>query len=99
MLRVLSESEIQPVGALKPKPVKFRLLSASHRDLAARAAEGLFREDLLYRLNAATLTLPSLRQRQDFDALVDHLLRRIGEEEGETITINRMAKVKLAAYD
>lgn len=98
LLRVLSENEIQPVGALKPKPVKFRLLSASHRDLAALVAEGLFREDLLYRLNAATLTLPSLRQRQDFDALVDHLLSRIGEEEGETITINRMAKMKLAAY-
>ncbi|MDR6433597.1 sigma-54-dependent Fis family transcriptional regulator [Brucella pseudogrignonensis] len=98
LLRVLSENEIQPVGALKPKPVKFRLLSASHRDLAALAAEGRFREDLLYRLNAATLTLPSLRQRQDFDALVDHLLRRIGEEEGETITIDRIAKAKLAAY-
>ena len=98
LLRVLSESEIQPVGALKPKPVKFRLLSASHRDLAALAAEGRFREDLLYRLNAATLTLPPLRQRQDFDALVDHLLSRIGEEEGEKITIDRMAKTKLAAY-
>jgi sigma-54 dependent transcriptional regulator, acetoin dehydrogenase operon transcriptional activator AcoR len=98
LLRVLSENEIQPVGALKPKPVKFRLLSASHRDLAALAAEGRFREDLLYRLNAATLTLPSLRQRQDFDKLVDHLLSRIGEEEGETITIDRTAKAKLAAY-
>lgn len=99
LLRVLSESEIQPVGALKPKPVKFRLLSASHRDLVALAAEGCFREDLLYRLNAATLTLPSLRHRQDFDNLVDHLLRRIGEEEGETIRIDRSAKGKLAAYN
>ncbi|SPL62837.1 sigma 54-interacting transcriptional regulator [Ochrobactrum soli] len=44
LLRVLSENEIQPVGALKPKPVRFRLLSASHRDLAALAAEGRFRE-------------------------------------------------------
>lgn len=98
LLRVLSENEIQPVGALKPKPVKFRLLSASHRDLAALAAEGRFREDLLYRLNAATLTLPPLRQREDFGNLVDHLLRRIEEEEGETITIDRSAKAKLAAY-
>ncbi|WP_176074564.1 sigma-54-dependent Fis family transcriptional regulator [Brucella intermedia] len=98
LLRVLSESEIQPVGALKPKPVKFRLLSASHRDLAALAAEGRFREDLLYRLNAATLTLPTLRQRQDFDNLVDHLLRRIGEEEGETITLDRAARKVLAGY-
>ncbi|GAA5543010.1 MULTISPECIES: sigma-54-dependent Fis family transcriptional regulator [Brucella/Ochrobactrum group] len=98
LLRVLSENEIQPVGALKPKPVRFRLLSASHRDLAALAAEGRFREDLLYRLNAATLTLPPLRQRQDFDSLVDHLLRRIGEEEGETITLDRAARKALAAY-
>ncbi|KAA9354540.1 sigma-54-dependent Fis family transcriptional regulator [Ochrobactrum quorumnocens] len=98
LLRVLSESEIQPVGALKPKPVKFRLLSASHHDLAALANQGRFREDLLYRLNAATLTLPSLRNRQDFDSLVDHLLRRIGDEEGEKIMIDRTAKTKLAAY-
>ncbi|WP_407977461.1 sigma-54-dependent Fis family transcriptional regulator [Brucella pseudogrignonensis] len=98
LLRVLSESEIQPVGALKPKPVKFRLLSASHHDLAALAAQGRFREDLLYRLNAATLNLPSLRHRQDFDRLVDHLLRRIGEEEDELIAIDPIAKAKLAAY-
>jgi len=98
LLRVLSESEIQPVGALKPKPVKFRLLSASHHDLAVLAAQGRFREDLLYRLNAATLTLPALRNRQDFDSLVDHLLRRIGDEEGEKLTIDRSAKAKLAVY-
>ncbi len=98
LLRVLSESEIQPVGALKPKPVKFRLLSASHHDLAVLAAQGRFREDLLYRLNAATLALPALRNRQDFDSLVDHLLRRIGDEEGEKFTIDRSAKAKLAAY-
>lgn len=98
LLRVLSENEIQPVGALKPKPVKFRLLSASHRDLAGLVAEGRFREDLLYRLNAATLQLPPLRQRQDFDPIVDHLLRRIGEEEGETITIDRITRKALATY-
>jgi transcriptional regulator of acetoin/glycerol metabolism len=98
LLRVLSESEIQPVGALKPKPVKFRLLSASHHDLAVLAAQGRFREDLLYRLNAATLTLPALRNRQDFDSLVDQLLRRIGDEEGEKLTIDRSAKAKLAVY-
>ncbi|SPL62838.1 helix-turn-helix domain-containing protein [Ochrobactrum soli] len=44
------------------------------------------------------LTLPPLRQRQDFDSLVDHLLRRIGEEEGETITLDRAARKALAAY-
>lgn len=98
LLRVLSESEIQPVGALKPKRVKFRLLSASHHDLATLAAQGRFREDLLYRLNAATLTLPSLRHRQDFDNLVNHLLRRIGAEEGEMIAIDHIAMAKLAAY-
>ncbi|MBB6013948.1 transcriptional regulator of acetoin/glycerol metabolism [Aquamicrobium lusatiense] len=99
LLRVLSENEVQPVGALRPKPVRFRLLSASHRDLAAMAAEGRFREDLLYRLNAATLTIPPLRQRRDFDGLVDHLLRRHGEEEGETITIDLAARRALARHD
>ncbi len=61
LLRVLSENEVQPVGALKARAVRLRVLSASHRDLAELVKEGRFREDLYYRLNATTLTLPALR--------------------------------------
>ena len=80
LLRVLSEQEITPIGSQKAKPVSFRLLSASHRQLDALVAEGKFREDLYYRLNAATLYLPPLRDRNDFDRLVDSILDRLSSE-------------------
>ncbi|GAN81922.1 sigma-54-dependent Fis family transcriptional regulator [Acidocella aminolytica] len=76
LLRVLAEQEVQPLGGNNPLPVQIRVISASHRDLAALVAEGRFREDLYYRLHAATLTLPPLRERADFDWLVERLLAR-----------------------
>jgi transcriptional regulator with PAS, ATPase and Fis domain len=73
LLRVLSESEITPLGARQPKPLDLRVISATHRPLAVLVDQGLFRQDLLFRLNAAQLSLPPLRQRQDLDALIDRL--------------------------
>jgi len=98
LLRVLSEHEVVPVGALKPRPVRLRLVSASHRDLEGLMREGRFREDLFYRLNAATLTLPPLRERRDFDALVDHVLLRIGREDGATYRLHPAALTALRAH-
>ncbi|TPE50986.1 sigma-54-dependent Fis family transcriptional regulator [Amaricoccus solimangrovi] len=74
LLRVLSEGEVMPVGATRPRPIDARVISATHRDLPARVAGGELREDLYYRLSAAVLSLPPLRERQDFDWLVDRLL-------------------------
>ncbi|WP_062230115.1 sigma-54-dependent Fis family transcriptional regulator [Aureimonas sp. N4] len=73
LLRVLSEREIVPVGALKPISLDIRVMSASHRDLGALVRQGAFREDLFYRLNAATLRLPPLRERQDLGWLIERL--------------------------
>ena len=78
LLRVLAEQEVQPLGGARARPVRVRLISASHRDLAALMAEGKFREDLYYRLHAASLTLPPLRERADFSWLVERLLARHG---------------------
>lgn len=86
LLRVLAEREVMPVGANRPRPVAVRVLSASHRDLARLVAEGRFRQDLYFRLNAATLTLPPLRERQDFDWVLDRLLDRHGGEGGLVMT-------------
>ncbi len=55
-----------------------RVISASHRDLSDLVARGAFREDLFYRLNAATLRLPPLRERADLGWLVDSLVRATG---------------------
>ncbi|MFT3972719.1 MAG: sigma-54-dependent Fis family transcriptional regulator [Amaricoccus sp.] len=74
LLRVLAEGEVTPVGALRPRRVDLRVVSATHRDLPAQVRAGALREDLYYRLSAATLALPPLRAREDFDWLADRLL-------------------------
>lgn len=76
LLRVLSESEVMPLGARNGKHVDIRVISATHHDLNALVAQGLFRADLLYRLNAAVLSLPALRQRTDVEWLVQQILLR-----------------------
>jgi transcriptional regulator of acetoin/glycerol metabolism len=99
LLRVLSEHEIQPVGALKSKPVRLRVLSASHRDLTDLVKEGRFRQDLYYRLNAATVSLPALREREDLGWLIDQMLRRIEKENGAFYRIDTAARAALLAHD
>ncbi len=79
LLRVLAEGEVLPVGSAQPRRVDVRLVCATHRDLGERVAAGLFREDLLYRLNGAVFQLPPLRERADRLALAQRLL---AEERG-----------------
>ncbi|TVQ32350.1 MAG: nitrogen regulation protein NR(I), partial [Geminicoccaceae bacterium] len=75
LLRVLQQGEFMPVGAREPVKADVRILAASHRELRALVAQGLFREDLFYRLNVVPIRLPSLRERaEDVPALVEHFL-------------------------
>lgn len=77
LLRVLQEREFDRVGGSKPIKVDVRFIASTNKDLENMAAEGLFREDLYYRLNVFTLHLPSLHERkEDIPLLADYFLRK-----------------------
>jgi transcriptional regulator with PAS, ATPase and Fis domain len=77
LLRVIEMGELLSVGAVKPKSVDVRVVSATNRDLSALMSAGRFRRDLYYRLSGATLHVPPLRQRPaDVLALVDYFATR-----------------------
>jgi transcriptional regulator of acetoin/glycerol metabolism len=83
LLRVLEEHEVVPLGGDKAVPVDLHVISASHQDLLAMVRDGLFREDLYYRLNGITLQLPPLRERNDRRELIQTLLAE--ENAGEAL--------------
>ncbi len=77
LLRALQEKEVEPVGAGKPVPVDVRVISATNRDLTQRVEMGMFREDLLYRLNVLAIHMPPLRDRpKDILPLAHHFIGR-----------------------
>jgi len=77
LLRAIQEKAVRPVGAQKEVPVDVRILSASHKDLAAEVERGGFRQDLFYRIHVIGLRVPALRERpEDIPGLVAHTLAR-----------------------
>ena len=86
MLRALQESEIDPVGGNRPVKINVRLISATNRDLVQRVAEGVFRENLFYRLNVFPISVPPLReQREDVPALVEHFVAAFAASERRNV--------------
>lgn len=78
LLRAIQERRVRPVGANQETPVDVRILSATHKDLAAEVAANRFRQDLYFRLNVIELKAPALRDRPgDIPLLAQHLLGRI----------------------
>ncbi|PLY00678.1 MAG: Fis family transcriptional regulator, partial [Desulfuromonas sp.] len=83
LLRVLQMREIERVGGSRPIPVDIRVIAATHRNLEKMVAEGLFREDLWFRLNSFPIIIPPLRQRrQDIPELISYLLAKKAGELG-----------------
>lgn len=76
LLRVLQEREVLRVGAIEPTPVNVRVIAATHRDLMAHVAQGLFRLDLFYRLNILRIDMPPLRERLDDVASIAQALHQ-----------------------
>jgi two-component system, response regulator FlrC len=83
LLRALQEREIDRVGGAKPVKVDIRVIATSNRDLIQAVRDGVFREDLLYRLNVVNLKLPPLRERPaDILALADHFVKKYAAANG-----------------
>jgi|GEM_PF-247224 len=86
LLRVLQERRLRPLGSTKVVDLRFRLISATNKDLSEAIARGEFREDLFYRLCVVRITLPPLRERPgDVPLLANHFLRHYGGLYGKNI--------------
>jgi two-component system nitrogen regulation response regulator GlnG len=97
LLRVLQEGEYTTVGGRTPIRTNVRIITATHRNLRRLVTQGLFREDLFYRLNVVPIRLPPLRERvDDIPLLVRHFLNQ-GEQDGlpaKRVDAAAMARLK-----
>jgi two-component system nitrogen regulation response regulator GlnG len=99
LLRALQERAFERVGGHELIRMDVRVLAATHRDLEGMMKAGRFREDLFYRLNVVTLSLPALRDRRgDVPLLVEHFLAKYAESLGER-GVAAEAMDRLAGYD
>ncbi|TGE38983.1 PAS domain-containing protein [Desulfosporosinus fructosivorans] len=87
LLRVIQEREIERLGSNKPRKVDVRLVAATNRDLEGMIRDKQFREDLYYRLNVVTLTIPPLRERKDdIESLIQTFLKKFNLQFAQTVT-------------
>jgi two-component system response regulator PilR (NtrC family) len=97
LLRAIQERSIRPLGSTQEVPVDVRIVSATHKDLAADVLAGRFRQDLYYRLNVIEVVVPPLRERrEDLPLLCQALLDRIARESGLAVPrLNEQAMAPL----
>lgn len=87
LLRFLENHEYSPLGSTEIKKADVRVISATNKDLKLLVNEGKFREDLYYRLNVITITLPPLKERkEDIPLLVEHFIDKFNAQMGKHIT-------------
>lgn len=101
LLRVLEDKVFYRVGGTQPIDADFRVIAATNKDLEKAIKERTFREDLYYRLNVISFTMPPLRERrEDIPLLAEHFLRRFSHETNKGIDqISREAMDELMLYD
>lgn len=101
LLRVLQEKTIERLGDHRPLKINFRLIAATHQNLSQLTREGTFREDLFYRLNVISISLPCLRDRKsDIPELVEHFIEELSQQNKKPAPrITETALLKLQRYN
>ena len=86
LLRVIDDHEIRPLGSTQSRKVDVRFIAATNKDILRAVNEGTFREDLYYRINVVTITLPPLRERrEDIVILAKHFVEKYANEIGKSV--------------
>jgi two-component system, NtrC family, response regulator PilR len=99
LLRVLQERKVRPVGAHEESEVDTRVIAATNRDLSSLVREGVFREDLFYRISVIPIELPPLRERgSDIAELADHFINKYCRQTGRELSISDGAMRLFEAY-
>lgn len=101
LLRTLENRTIERIGSNKTISLDIRLISATNKELSEQTKVGMFREDLLYRINALTITIPPLRERrEDIPCLIDFFLKKIQtEQKKKVISVDEEVMTELLAYN
>ena len=100
LLRVLHDRVVEPLGSIRSMPVDVRILAATNRNLHQAVTEGIFREDLFFRLNVLEVESPPLRDRlDDLPLLVSHLLNQLSEKNHKNVRgVSPAFLQRLSAY-
>lgn len=100
ILRAVQEKQIYRVGGTRPVMVNVRIITATNRSLKEMIEQGLFREDLFYRLNVFPIKIPSLKERkEDIIPLTEHFIKKYNDQFNLEKTIEQMAFQYLTGYD
>ncbi len=99
LLRVIQEKSVRPVGAQQEGKIDVRIISASHKDLDAMVHDGIFRQDLYYRINVIGVTVPPLSERiEDIAQLTEHIISKLNHENSLETRLSEAALQALMKY-
>lgn len=101
LLRVLQERVIEPLGSVEATKINVRVICATNKNLTKLVENGMFREDLYYRVRVIHLTIPTLKERrEDIPTLIDHFVTKFNHLQGKTIVgVSAEAMTQLMEYD
>ncbi|MBN1759274.1 MAG: sigma 54-interacting transcriptional regulator [Chitinispirillaceae bacterium] len=101
LLRVIQEKVFEPLGSRKSEYADVRIIAATNKDLQNEVQKGQFRQDLFYRLNVVSITIPPLRERkEDIPVLVDYFIDRLNKSQRKRIRgVEEETMTRLMAYD